>query len=319
MEWLNPYNIQVVTFIILNCILAISIFITLATGQLSLGHAGFMSIGAYTTSILSKNADLPMFVAILAGALMAGLIALLIGAPTLKLHGLYLAIATLGFGEVVRVILLNMEITNGALGITGLKSLGTYIYDGMKTVGITSQSLGLSVPVIKSLSTLIFLFLLFLIVLFLTLRLNSSRLGRAFEAIRADETAARAMGIQVNYYKMLAFIIGSVLAGLCGGLFAHITTAITPTDFNYHKVVEILSFAVIGGTEVVWGALFGAIALTALPEVLRGLAEYKMIFYGAIMVLVMAVRPRGLIGSDTLQKLFRRGSKKQNEQPKGVE
>lgn len=318
MDFLNPYNLQVITFIVLNCILAISIFITLATGQLSLGHAGFMSIGAYTSSILSKNADMPLFVAILAGALMAGLIALLIGAPTLKLHGLYLAIATLGFGEVVRVILLNMKITNGALGITGLKSLGTYLYDWEKMLGITAQSLGVTVPVIKSLSTLVFMLLLFLIILFLTLRLNSSRLGRAFEAIRADETAARAMGIQVNYYKMLAFIIGSVLAGLCGGLFAHITTAITPNDFNYHKVVEILSFAVIGGTEVVWGALFGAIALTTLPEVLRGLAEYKMIFYGAIMVLVMAVRPRGLIGSDTLQKLFRR-NKKHNDQPKGVE
>lgn len=318
MDFLNPYNLQVITFIVLNCILAISIFITLATGQLSLGHAGFMSIGAYTSSILSKNADMPLFVAILAGALMAGLIALLIGAPTLKLHGLYLAIATLGFGEVVRVILLNMKITNGALGITGLKSLGTYLYDWEKMLGITAQSLGVTVPVIKSLSTLVFMLLLFLIILFLTLRLNSSRLGRAFEAIRADETAARAMGIQVNYYKMLAFIIGSVLAGLCGGLFAHITTAITPNDFNYHKVVEILSFAVIGGTEVVWGALFGAIALTTLPEVLRGLAEYKMIFYGAIMVLVMAVRPRGLIGSDTLQKLFRR-KKKHNDQPKGVE
>ncbi|MCM3081822.1 MULTISPECIES: branched-chain amino acid ABC transporter permease [Brevibacillus] len=318
MDFLNPYNLQVITFIVLNCILAISIFITLATGQLSLGHAGFMSIGAYTSSILSKNADMPLFIAILAGALMAGLIALLIGAPTLKLHGLYLAIATLGFGEVVRVILLNMKITNGALGITGLKSLGTYLYDWEKMLGITAQSLGVTVPVIKSLSTLVFMLLLFLIILFLTLRLNSSRLGRAFEAIRADETAARAMGIQVNYYKMLAFIIGSVLAGLCGGLFAHITTAITPNDFNYHKVVEILSFAVIGGTEVVWGALFGAIALTTLPEVLRGLAEYKMIFYGAIMVLVMAVRPRGLIGSDTLQKLFRR-NKKHNDQPKGVE
>ncbi|CAM3593538.1 branched-chain amino acid ABC transporter permease [Brevibacillus invocatus] len=318
MDFLNPYNLQVITFIVLNCILAISIFITLATGQLSLGHAGFMSIGAYTSSILSKNADMPLFIAILAGALMAGLIALLIGAPTLKLHGLYLAIATLGFGEVVRVILLNMKITNGALGITGLKSLGTYLYDWEKMLGITAQSLGVTVPVIKSLSTLVFMLLLFLLILFLTLRLNSSRLGRAFEAIRADETAARAMGIQVNYYKMLAFIIGSVLAGLCGGLFAHITTAITPNDFNYHKVVEILSFAVIGGTEVVWGALFGAIALTTLPEVLRGLAEYKMIFYGAIMVLVMAVRPRGLIGSDTLQKLFRR-NKKHNDQPKGVE
>ncbi|MCK9906128.1 branched-chain amino acid ABC transporter permease, partial [Frankia sp. Cpl3] len=145
-------------------------------------------------------------------------------------------------------------------------------------------TVGLSVSQLKAFSTLLFLVILFLIVLFLTRRLNTSRLGRAFEAIRADETAARAMGLQVNYYKMLAFVIGAVLAGLCGGLFAHITTTITPGDFNYHKVVEILSFAVIGGSEIVWGPLFGAIVLTALREVLRGLADYKMILYGAIMV-----------------------------------
>ncbi|MFY0546375.1 branched-chain amino acid ABC transporter permease [Brevibacillus sp. H7] len=306
MDLLNPYNIQVITFIVLNGILAISIYLTLATGQLSLGHAGFMSIGAYTASILTKQADLPLFVAVGLGALAAGVIALLIGAPTLKLHGLYLAIATLGFGEVVRVILLNLEITNGALGLTGLQSIGNYLYEWEKALGINAQAVGVSVLQMKALSTLVFLLFLFSLILFLTLRLNRSRIGRAFEAIKADETAARAMGLPVSSYKMLAFIIGSVLAGLCGGLFAHITTTITPDDFNYHKVVEILSFAVIGGSEIVWGPLFGALVLTSLPEVLRGLAEYKMFMYGAIMVGVMAFRPHGLIGADTFHTLFRR-------------
>ncbi|WP_134684751.1 branched-chain amino acid ABC transporter permease [Brevibacillus migulae] len=309
MDLLNPYNLQVITFIVLNGILAISIYITLMTGQLSLGHAGFMSIGAYTASILTKQADLPLFAALLLGALAAGLIALLIGAPTLKLHGLYLAIATLGFGEVVRVIMLNMEITNGALGLTGLKSIGNTLYEWQKAIGVSAQSVGVSVMQMKALLTLFFLVLLFAVILFLTLRLNRSRIGRAFEAIKADETAAKAMGLQISYYKMLAFIIGSVLAGFCGGLFAHITTTVTPDDFNYHKVVEILSFAVIGGSEIVWGPLFGALLLTSLPELLRSLAEYKMIMYGAIMVLVMAFRPHGLIAADTFQKLFRRRSK----------
>lgn len=275
MDFLNPYNLQVITFIIVNCILAISIYITLATGQLSLGHAGFMSIGAYTASILTKQADVPLFVAVGIGALVAGIIALLIGAPTLKLHGLYLAIATLGFGEVVRVILLNLEITNGALGLTGLQSIGNYLYEWEKAIGLKAQTVGMSVLQMKALSTTAFLVLIFALILFLTLRLNRSRIGRAFEAIKADETAARATGLHVSFYKMLAFIIGSFLAGLCGGLFAHITTTITPDDFNYHKVVEILSFAVIGGSEIVWGPLFGALVLTSLPEVLRGLAEYK--------------------------------------------
>ncbi|MBO8164494.1 MAG: branched-chain amino acid ABC transporter permease [Brevibacillus sp.] len=309
MDLFNPYNLQVITFIVLNGILAISIYITLATGQLSLGHAGFMSIGAYVASILTKQADVPLIFALLLGGLIAGVIALLIGAPTLKLHGLYLAIATLGFGEVVRVIFLNMEITNGALGITGLKSIGSTLYDWLKVTGLTGDSFGLSVLQMKAVLTLLFLLLLFGLVLFLTLRLHRSRIGRAFEAIKADETAAKAMGLPVAYYKMLAFIIGAVLAGFCGGLFAHITTTITPDDFNYHKVVEILSFAVIGGSEIVWGPLFGAFILTTLPEVLRVLAEYKMIMYGAIMVLVMAFRPHGLIGTDTFAKLFDRRRK----------
>lgn len=316
MDLLNPYNLQVFTFILLNGILAISIYITLSTGQLSLGHAGFMSIGAFTASILSKQAEMPIFVAILIGGLAAGIIALLIGAPTLKLHGLYLAIATLGFGEVIRVIFLNLKVTNGALGLTGLKSIGNSLYDLEKAIGLKAQTLGISVVQMKSLTTVLFMLVLFAFVLFLTLRLNRSRLGRAFEAIKADETAARAMGLQVAYYKMLAFIIGSVLAGVCGGLYAHITTAITPDDFNYHKVVEILSYAVIGGSEVVWGPLFGALILTALPEVLRGLAEYKMLMYGLIMVGVMAFRPHGLIGTDTFQKLFRRRKGKTGNEAK---
>jgi len=316
MDLLNPYNLQVVTFIVLNCILAISIYITLATGQLSLGHAGFMSIGAYTASILSKQADLPLLFALLIGGLVAGVVALLIGAPTLKLHGLYLAIATLGFGEVVRVIFINLEITNGALGITGLRSIGNSLYDQLKAVGLDAQTFGLSVLQVKALLTLLTLLVIFALVLFFTLRLLKSRIGRAFEAIKADETAAKAMGLQVAYYKMLAFVIGAVLAGFCGGLFAHITTTITPDDFNYHRVVEILSFAVIGGSEVVWGPLFGALVLTALPELLRAVAEYKMFFYGAIMVLVMAFRPHGLIGADTFARLFRRKKRTPAQQAK---
>lgn len=306
MELLNSYNLQVLTFIVLNLILAISIYVTLSTGQLSLGHAGFMAIGAYSTAILTEQAGLPLFLSLLIGALGTGLISLVIGLPTLRLNGLYLAIATLGFGEVVRVIFLNLEITNGALGLTGLKSIGSRVYDILKDLGLKASDLGMSVLEIKSLATLLTLLLLFAAVLFFTVRLNRSRVGRAFSAIKADETAAMAMGINVTYYKMLAFVIGSVLAGLCGGLFAHITTAITPDDFNYHRVVEILSFAVIGGSEVVIGPIFGAILLTSLPEVLRVVAEYKMIFYGGLMVLVMAFRPHGLITADTFARFKRR-------------
>lgn len=301
MDWLNPYTLQVLTFLLLNLVMAISIYVTLATGQLSLGQAGFMSIGAYTASILTKTFDVPLSLALLGSLLVAGLVALVIGWPTLRLQGLYLAIATLGFGEVVRVILLNLKITNGALGITGIQSLSNRVYDLEKALGLSAQNLGVSVTQIKSLSAFTTLLLLFLVIVFFTYRLNQSRIGRAFGAIRADETAALAMGLNITHYKMLSFVIGSMLAGLGGGLYAHLTTAITPDDFSYHRAVEILSFAVIGGMEVVVGPLFGATLLTLMPEFFRVLSDYKLLLYGALMVLVMAFRPQGLITADLLR------------------
>ncbi|WP_199621501.1 branched-chain amino acid ABC transporter permease [Paenibacillus alkalitolerans] len=309
MDFLNPYTLQVITFIFLNLILAISIYVTLSTGQLSLGHAGFMAIGAYTASMATKSGDLPLIVALLLSIVLTGIIALIVGYPTLRLHGLYLAIATLGFGEVVRVFLLNLEFTNGALGLTGLKSIGSRMYDLEKAIGINASAFGMTVTQMKTLSTLIALILLFVVILCGQIRLNRSRVGRAFSAIKADETAARAMGINIAYYKMLAFLIGSMLAGLAGGLYAHITTAITPDDFNYHRVVEILSFAVIGGSEVIIGPLFGAALLTGLPEFLRILSEYKMLFYGILLILVMAFRPHGIITAGTFAML-RKNAKK---------
>lgn len=302
MDLLNPYTLQVFTFLILNLILAISIYITLSTGQLSLGHAGFMSIGAYTASIATK-ADLPLLIALIIAVILTGIVALLIGYPTLRLHGLYLAIATLGFGEVIRVIMLNLQVTNGALGLTGLKSIGTRLYDLEKSIGLNASDWGISVLQMKAQSTLVTLILLFIVILLFQIRLEHSRVGRAFSAIRADEVAARAMGINITYYKMLAYLIGSMIAGLAGGIYAHITTAITPDDFNYHKVVEILSFAVIGGPEILIGPLFGASLLTILPEFLRVLSEYKMIFYGSLLIFVMAFRPHGLITASTFARL----------------
>ncbi|PZE19714.1 branched-chain amino acid ABC transporter permease [Paenibacillus xerothermodurans] len=313
MDLLNPYTLQVLTFLFLNLILAISIYITLSTGQLSLGHAGFMSIGAYTTAIATKSADMPLAIALIVAVVLTGVIALIIGYPTLRLHGLYLAIATLGFGEVVRVIMLNLPITNGALGLTGLKSIGTRLYDLEKIIGINAADWGISVSQMKALSTLLAMVVLVVVILLCQIRLERSRVGRAFSAIKADETAARAMGINITYYKMLAYLIGSMMAGLGGGLYAHITTSITPDDFNYHRVVEILSFAVIGGSEIIIGPLFGAALLTGLPEFLRVLAEYKMIFYGILLIAVMAFRPHGLITASTFTVWKQRKSRNQDE------
>jgi len=217
---------------------------------------------------------------------------------------LYLAIATLGIGEVIRVVLLNVKSLGGALGIHGIPSLGSILYGWLKAVGLDGLW-GLKVPQVKALLVFLFTTLVFLLIVLLLARLMNSRIGRAFHAISADETAAKAMGINLAYYKMLSFILGAIIAGLAGGLYAHATTFISPKDFSYHRMVEILSFAVIGGSETILGPIFGALLLTTLPEVLRFLADYKMMFYGAIMILVMAFRPQGLIDATLLKKLKR--------------
>ncbi|MCF6093934.1 branched-chain amino acid ABC transporter permease [Microaerobacter geothermalis] len=292
---LNPYYLQIFSFILINIILGISIYITLATGQLSLGNAGFMAIGAYTSAILTIKFSAPMPVGIVSGAILAGIAGVLVGIPTLRLKGVYLAIATLGFGEVVRVLLNNWEYTNGASGLPGIPQIGREIAGLLKGLGITAKDLGLKA---NQLTNLIIVLVLLVIVVFLVwffVRQSQSRVGRAYSSICADEDAAEAMGIYTTYYKILAFSQGAFVAGLAGALYAHTTTFINPADFSYHRAVEILIFAVFGGSEVIIGPIFGAAFLTSLPEVLRSASDYRLLIYGALIVLMMAVRPQGLI------------------------
>ena len=155
------------------------------------------------------------------------------------------------------------------------------------------------------LTIIILLVILALIILF-CLRIHNSRVGRAFQAIKADDHAAELMGINVVYYKMLAFVIGAFIAGVGGGLYAHITNFINPTDFSYHKVVQILLFPVFGGSNVVWGSVLGSFILTLLPEVLRFLADYRDIIYGALLVILMAVRPDGILTEELMDKIYRK-------------
>jgi len=302
MELLNPYYLQIVMFFIINAIMGISIYFTLASGQLSLGAAGFMSVGAYVGAILSLKADLPIVVGIIIGGLVASLVAVIIGLPTTRLKGLYLAIATLGFGEVVRVIFLNLDITNGALGLSGIPSIPqeltnyAYEFDFDGLMGIDAVAWG------NLMAIIILLAILVLIIAWI----NNSRVGRAFAAIKADDHAAELMGINVVYYKMMAFIIGAFIAGIGGGLYAHITNFINPTDFSYHKVVQILLFPVFGGSNVVWGSVLGSFILTLLPEVLRFLSDYRDIIYGALLVILMAVRPDGILTESMVDKISRK-------------
>ncbi|WP_295234700.1 branched-chain amino acid ABC transporter permease [Veillonella sp.] len=305
MDIFNPYYLQIIMFMIVNAIMGISIYITLATGQLSLGAAGFMSVGAYVAALLTLKLSLPISLAILIGGLCAMLVAFIIGLPTTRLQGLYLAIATLGFGEVVRVIFLNLDITNGALGLSGIPSIAqeitVFFYEiGLDSIGdLDAQTLG-------NIGLVIILLILLGLLIFFCVRINHSRIGRAFAAIKADAHAAELMGINVVYYKMAAFMIGAFVAGVGGGLYAHITFFINPTDFSYHKVVQILLYPVFGGSNVVWGSLLGSFVLTLLPEVLRFMADYRDVIYGILLVVLMAVRPDGLITEQVVERIGRR-------------
>ncbi|MBO0958824.1 branched-chain amino acid ABC transporter permease [Neobacillus sp. MM2021_6] len=303
-DFINPYYLQVGSFIMINIILGLSIYITLSSGQLSLGSAGFMGIGAYTSAILTINYDLPIAAGIIAGAVVAGLIGILIGIPSLRLTGVYLAIATLGFGEVIRVFLINWEsVTKGAVGLSGIPQIGRELLKFSRDAGFSPLSIGLRNNQFVYLMVLILLILITIFLIWFLIRLNKSRVGRAFAAIKMDEKAAEAMGINITYYKVLSFAQGAVFAGFAGALFAHIMGYISPADFSYHRAVDILIFAVFGGSDVIWGSIFGATFMTLMPEVLRFISEYRYMIYGVVLVLMMAFRPQGIIDVPLLQKL----------------
>jgi branched-chain amino acid transport system permease protein len=303
-EFINPYYLQVASFVLINIILGVSIYITLSSGQLSLGNAGFMGIGAYTSALLTIHFDLPIAIGILAGALLAGIFGILVGIPTLRLSGVYLAIATLGFGEVMRVLFINWApLTKGAVGLSGIPHLGRQILSFFKDLGFDPVLLGLKNNQFIYLTVFLLLLIITVSIISFFVRQNHSRVGRAFAAIKMDEKAAESMGINITYYKVLAFTQGAIVAGFAGALFAHVMAYISPSDFSYHRAVEILIFAVFGGSEVIWGAVFGAIFLTTMPELLRFISEYRYMIYGIILVLMMAFRPQGLIDMQFLQWL----------------
>jgi branched-chain amino acid transport system permease protein len=250
-----------------NALLALSVYLTLACGLLTVGNAAFMGIGAYTAALLTMNTATPFAAALLIGALAAGACALLIGPPTLRLSGVYLAMATLAFGEVVRIILLNAEdLTGGALGLNGIPQLTGWSH------------------VVIALAT----------TLYLALRCARSRIGRVSFAISQDETAAELMGLNVRAYKLLAFVLGATLAGLAGGLNAHFTFFISPNEYGFERGVEILAMGVLGGTGSPWGAIIGGALITLLPELLRGLGHYRPFINGAILIVIILYSPRGI-------------------------
>lgn len=275
--FLNDYHIQVLTMLGIYLIGALGLnLITGVTGQLSFGHAAFLSIGAYTAAIFSLKLNTPFAVSLLAGGLMAALWGVLLGYPTLRLTGDYLGIATLGFGEIVRVVFLNMSITGGALGLAGIPRS----------------------------STLTVVIVVVAITIWAMYRLENSRFGRSLVAVREDEIAAEAMGVNITTTKITAFAIGTFLAGVSGGLYAHLLQYLNPSDFGFIKSFEFLTFVVLGGLGSLPGVVLGTTVLTLAPEFLRFIADYRMMVYGLLMVVMMIVRPRGLLGGVKLGRLL---------------
>ena len=251
----------------INGLLALSIYLTLSCGLLAMANAAFMGIGAYTASLLTMNADAPFSVALLGGMAAPTVVALVIGAPTLRLSGVYLAMATLGFGEVVRVAILNAESwTGGALGLNGIPQSTQWWH----VVGAL------------------------VLVLLVLWRLRRSRIGRAFEAIKEDGVAASLMGIGVLSHKMLAFALGAAIAGLAGALNAHLTFFIGPSEFGFDRGVDILTMTILGGTGGLTGPVLGAAIITLLPELLRSLKDFRTMVNGIILVVIVLFLPRGL-------------------------
>ena len=259
-----------------NALLALSIYLTLSCGMLAMANAAFMGIGAYTSSILTMNYGWPFPLAIAAGMAAPALVAFIIGRPTLRLSGVYLAMATLAFGEVVRLCILRAEdLTGGALGLNGIPQLTLWWHVLLAVV----------------------------LVLFLLARLRRSKIGRAFEAIKEDETAAGLMGIDVNGHKMLAFALGAAVAGLGGVLNAHLTFFIGPQEFGFDRGVEILTMTILGGINSLFGPVIGAAIITLLPELLRSFKDYRAVANGLILVLIVLFLPKGLWNPAWMRKV----------------
>jgi branched-chain amino acid transport system permease protein len=269
MEWWDgfwaTYN-TVIFSVGVNAMLALSIYVTLSCGLLSLANAAFMGIGAYAASLITMQAGLPFPVALAAGGILPALVALVIGIPTLRLSGVYLAMATLGFGEVVRVVVLNMEITGGPMGLNGVPPV-TEWWHIVLLLGVTVYFLA---------------------------RVRRSKIGRAFEAIKEDEVAARLMGVNVAGYKLLAFVIGAAIAGVAGALNAHYTFTIGPNNYGFENAVDILTMAVFGGTSNLIGPMIGSTILSLLPEVLRHFKDFRLAANGLILILVVLYLPKGI-------------------------
>ena len=265
---IDQYTESVLIFLGINTVLALSLALPVSAGLLSLGQGGFMAIGAYASAALTTWYGVPFPLALAAGALLAAIAGVVVGFPALRIKGVYLLILTMGFGEIVRIFFLNFEPTGAASGLGGIPQATT--------------PLGVAIAVA--------------VLLLFFLQLRRSRIGRAIEALREDELAAELMGVGLTRLKLAVFAVGALIAGVGGALYAHYALFIDSAQFGFHRSAEIFIIVLFGGMGSFWGAVAGAVAVTLLPEILRVIQEWRMTFFGTLLVAMMIWRPWGLIG-----------------------
>ncbi len=261
---------SIIVPVCVNVMLAVSLCLIIGfLGELTLGHAGFMSIGAYTGALITLNTTgmptlLSFVLALLAGGLVAGIFGILIGVPVLRLKGDYLAIVTLGFGEIIKSIINSLKVTNGAAGLSDIPKYSTY-------------------------KNFTIVYLIMALMILLVANFVNSRHGRAICSIRDNYIAAEATGLPVSRFKTLAFVISAVFAGVAGVIYAHNVGILKPATFDYNKSIEILVMVVLGGMGNIKGSIIAAIVLTLLPEMLRGMDDYRMLMYSIVLIAMMII------------------------------
>ncbi|SCL89859.1 branched-chain amino acid ABC transporter permease [Sporanaerobacter sp. PP17-6a] len=277
---IDSYIILNIVVIGVNIILAVSLnLITGITGQFSLGHAAFMSIGAYASAIMTAKLGQPFIVGIIAAALSASLAGIIIGIPTLRLKGDYLAIATLGFGEIIKIIGLNNDYIGGATGLNDIPQYTNWTW----------------------------IYFCVVITIIIINNFIKSYNGRACISIREDEIASETMGVNTTYYKILVFTMGAFFAGIAGALYANYFYFIRPDSFGFMKSIDILVIVVFGGIGSVLGSVVGAVMLSIISVFLQNIPELRMVVYSVILFLIMVYRPQGLIGKNDLRLFKKRG------------
>lgn len=287
----NTYFTHMLVMSIMFAILASSLNIAVGlTGLSNLAHATFFGVGAYVAAILSSRFGVPFYITLIAGGLVATVFGLILGAPTLRLKGVFLALATIAFGNTMRILEINwISVTNGPMGVTGILpaivggwrfSRTAYIYYGLA---------------------------LLLLSMYITKRIIRSKIGRAFLAVKYDETLARSMGVNITLYKVGAYVLSACLAGMAGTIYAHYAAFISPDTFTMADSTTVLCMVILGGTGSVAGPVVGAIILTLAPEILRFAQLYRIVFIGILMVVTVIAKERGWpsIISDKLNRLFR--------------